>query len=119
MERLRYPREERAANMREIMVGALAVVVAIWLTGCQSAAEESAELARGLARECMDGLAGEALPKGLDAGRICSCAIKGSVEGRDVRQLRALVEKGPGPAELDARGACIVAEARGAGLLSR
>lgn len=96
----------------------LGLLPLLLLGACASEEEQRAELARAMVRECLDGVARSTaeqsvrLPAGIDTDRICACAIKKTVDGKDSRALRRLASDGPGPGELDARGACIVEEAR-------
>ena len=94
------------------------ILLILGVSACANEEEQRAELARGMVRECLDGVARSSaeqsvrLPAGIDTDRICACAIKKSIDGKDLQHLRRLAGDGPGPAELDARGACIVEEAR-------
>lgn len=103
---------------------ALVFLLLLGASGCRSEAEERADLARTLARDCVDGMAESlaeqkvTLPKGVDSDRICACAIKKSVSDGNIKALRKLASDGPGTAELDMRGACIVEEARRAKLVT-
>ena len=108
--------------MRNLLgLGLLALAIA----GCRTEAEEKAELTRAASDGCVRGLEAreaelpKAVPAGLDKQRFCDCVTSKTFAGKDLQQLRERREGRPGADEVEAMGACVIAEAERAGVIKR
>jgi len=97
------------------------VLLLLAAAGCRSEADERADLTKAATESCVRGLEQrlaelpKGAPAGLDKQRFCECVTEKSFQGQDLQQLRKRREDRPGVREVEAMGACVMAEVRRTG----
>ena len=82
---------------------------ALALAGCSGGGDREALVDQAV-QQCLSGI-GQGGMSGMDPQRVCTCAVGKMTEGKDAGQIREMFSKDePGPAEIEAMGACLVEE---------
>jgi hypothetical protein len=93
------------------------------LAGCQGGGEDQRQsMIDARVGECVEVFSknGGAAAVGIDAQRICQCAVQKMTEGKSVAEIRAADKQtDPSPADVQSVGACVVEEAQRKGVIKK